>query len=297
MIRLQSIDSCPLCQSPQISLFIKGTVAPQKISAADFKITDSHYGLRWTFFSCRRCGFVFANPCPAQETIAEFYANLADEEYSQENEGRGRNFSTILKRLLPHALPGSLLLDVGAASGIFLNLARAAGYRVEGIEPSVALVADAERLYGLKLFCGTVEQFSANEKFTVITLLDVLEHVTNPDTFLKVLSGFLAPGAMLVIVTPDIGSLAARIMGGRWWHYRVAHLNFFNSRSLVWLLEKHGFEIVLRKRFAWNFSAYYLLTRLLPFLKIKALQTRLKKLHLKLQLLDSWEIYAKKKEK
>ena len=41
---------------------------------------------------------------------------------------------------------------------------------------------------------------------------------------------------MLVIVTPDIGSLAARIMGGRWWHYRVAHINFFNRRSLAWLL-------------------------------------------------------------
>ncbi|TFG73902.1 MAG: class I SAM-dependent methyltransferase [Chrysiogenales bacterium] len=297
MIRLQSLDSCPLCQSPQISLFIKGTVALEKISAADFKITDSHYGLRWTFFSCSSCGFVFANPCPAQETIAEFYANLADEEYNQESEGRGRNFATILQRLLPYAPPGSLLLDVGAASGIFLSLAREAGYRVEGIEPSVALVADAERLYGLKLFCGTVEQFCTNEKFAVITLLDVLEHVTDPGTFLKNLNGFLAPGGMLVIVTPDIGSLAARIMGGRWWHYRVAHLNFFNSRSLVWLMEKHGFEIVLRKRFAWNFSAYYLLTRLLPFLKGKALQTWLKKLHLKLQLHDSWEIYVKKKER
>ena len=43
-------------------------------------------------------------------------------------------------------------------------------------------------------------------------------------------------------------------MGGRWWHYRVAHVNFFNRSSLDWLLEKHGFEITLRKRFAWNFS-------------------------------------------
>ena len=280
-----------------ISLYIKGTVAPEKISSDDFKITDSHYGLRWTFFSCRDCRFVFANPSPPQETIVEFYSGLADEEYSQEDEGRGRNFATILKRLLPFAPPGSLLLDVGAASGIFLNLARQAGYRVEGIEPSLALVADAEKLYGLKLFCGTVEQFAANEKFAVVTLLDVLEHVTDPDALLGTLSGFLAPGGMLVIVTPDISSLAARVLGGRWWHYRVAHLNFFNSRSLGRLMQKHGFEIVQRRRFAWNFSAYYLVTRLLPFLKGKALQTMLKKLHLKLQLFDSWEIYARKKEK
>ena len=296
-MKLAAIDRCPLCQSQQISLFIKGTVTPEKISAADFKITDSHYGSRWTFFSCRNCSFVFANPVPSQGAIVQFYADLADEEYSQEDEGRGRNFATILQRLRPLVPPGSSLLDVGAASGIFLNLARAAGYRVTGIEPSAALAADAERLYGLKLFCGTVEQFAAGEKFGVITLLDVLEHVADPGTFLSALSALLAPGGMLVIVTPDIGSLAARIMGGRWWHYRVAHLNFFNRRSLDWLLEKNGLEIALSKRFAWNFSAYYLLTRLLPFCKGKALQTRLKKLHLKLHLLDSWEIYARKKEK
>ncbi len=295
-MKLALIDRCPVCQSTDIGLFKKGTVIPEKISAEDFKITDSHYGSRWTFYSCRDCGFVFANPAPAQEAIEQFYAALADEEYSQENEGRGRNFSTILKRLRPFAPPGSLLLDVGAASGIFLNLARQAGYRVSGIEPSKALVADAEKLYGLKLFCGTVEQFAVSEKFAAITLLDVLEHVADPGTFIATLNKFLAPGGMLVIVTPDIGSLTARIMGGRWWHYRVAHIHFFNHRSLNRLLEKNGFEIVMRKRFAWNFSLYYLLTRLLPCCKGPALQKPLKKLHCKLQLFDSQEVYARKKE-
>jgi 2-polyprenyl-3-methyl-5-hydroxy-6-metoxy-1,4-benzoquinol methylase len=294
-MKLSLLERCPLCQSPRIAIFKKGTIVPENIRAADFKITDSHYGSRWTFFSCRDCGFVFANPVPAQETIGQFYAALADEEYSQEDEGRGRNFTTILKRLRPYVQPGSPLLDVGAASGIFLNLARNAGFRVTGIEPSAALAADAEKLFGLKLFCGTVEQFIANEKFAAVTVLDVLEHVTDPGDFLSVLSRFLAPGGMLVIVTPDISSLAARIMGGRWWHYRVAHINFFNRRSLARILEDRGFSIILRKRFAWNFSVYYLLTRLLPFLQGKALQKPLKKLHLKLQLCDSWEIYARKK--
>jgi 2-polyprenyl-3-methyl-5-hydroxy-6-metoxy-1,4-benzoquinol methylase len=296
-MNLSAVERCPLCQSSETGLFKKGTVMPDKISAADFKITDSHYGSRWTFFSCRACGFVFANPAPGQETIGQFYAALADEEYSQEDMGRGRNFSAILKRLRPFTAPGAPLLDVGAASGIFLNLARNAGYKVSGIEPSAALVADAEKLYGLKLFCGTVEQFVAGEKFAVITLLDVLEHVTDPGALLASLDRILAPGGMLVIVTPDIASLAARIMGGRWWHYRVAHINFFNRRSLEWLLAKNGFKTVLRKRFAWNFSLYYLLTRLLPSGKGRALQKPLKKLHCKLQFFDSWEIYARKNEK
>jgi 2-polyprenyl-3-methyl-5-hydroxy-6-metoxy-1,4-benzoquinol methylase len=296
-MKLTALDRCPLCRSLEIGLYKKGTVMPERISADDFKITDSHYGSRWTFYSCRDCGLVFANPVPDQEAIHGFYAALDDEEYSQEDEGRGRNFRVILQRLSRFVPPGSSVLDVGAASGIFLNLAREAGFQVTGIEPSASLVADAKKLYGLELFCGSAEQFVTREKFMAVTLLDVLEHVTDPDALLAVLEGFLSPQGTLVIVTPDIGSWAARIMGGRWWHFRVAHVNFFNRRSLARLLDLHGFEIVLQKRFAWNFSLYYLMTRLLPFLKGKTLQTRLKKLHLKLQFFDSWEIYARKKEK
>ena len=295
-MKLTALERCPLCQSQEIGLFKKGTVMPERVRSADFKITDSHYGSRWTFFSCRICGFVFANPMPDREAIAGFYAELADEEYSQEDEGRGRNFKVILRRLAGLVPPGSSLLDVGAASGIFLNLAREAGFKVTGIEPSAALVADARRLYGLEIFCGSAEQFVARDRFAAVTLLDVLEHVTDPDAFLTLLEDFLAPGGILVIVTPDIGSLAARVMGGRWWHYRVAHVNFFSRVSLARLLDRHGFETVLWKRFAWNFSLYYLLTRLLPFHMGKALQDRLKKLHLKLQLFDSLEVYARKKE-
>lgn len=296
-MNLTPLERCPLCRGGSIALFKKGTVEPQALGAADFRITDSHYGSRWTLFSCRDCGFVFANPVPDAEAIERFYAALEDEEYSQEGEGRGRNFAAILKRLGRLAPPGSSLLDVGAASGIFLNLARAAGYRVQGIEPSAALVADAERLYGLKLFHGPAEQFAASEPFAVVTLLDVLEHVTDPHAFLGAVARFVAPGGTLVVVTPDIASLAARLLGGRWWHYRAAHVNFFRRSSLERLLAGHGFAVARRRRFAWNFSAYYLATRLLPFLKGTPLQRPLKALHLRLQLFDSWEVYARKTER
>ena len=296
-MKLTSVDRCPLCQSQQISLFIKGTVIPEKISAADFKITDSHYGSRWTFFTCRRCRYVFSNPGLPQEQVLEFYSALEDDEYNHEEAGRGKNFSRILKRLRSLVPPPANLLDIGAASGIFLQLARQAGYRIAGIEPSIALAAEAEKRYGIPLFVGSLENFPKKEAYALITMLDVLEHVADPDSLLSALEPLLTPDALLVIVTPDIASWAARIMAGRWWHYRSAHLNFFNLDSLRWLLERHGFEIILKKRFAWNFSFYYLLTRLLPWCKGRALQKPLKKLHCKLQLFDSWEIYARKKKK
>ena len=296
-MKLTPLLRCPLCQGGRISPFRKGTIDPQAISSADFRITDSRYGSRWALDSCRDCGFVFANPLPDGEAIAGFYSALADEEYSQEDEGRGRNFSLILERLRCLAPAGASLLDVGAASGIFLNLARGAGFRVAGVEPSAALVAEAESRYGLKLFRGTAEQYPTGETFQVVALLDVLEHVPDPAALLGSLARLMAPGALLVVVTPDIASLAARIMGGRWWHYRVAHVNFFSRRSLTRLLADHGFTIVQTRRFAWHFSLHYLLSRLLPLRRGSPLQKPLERLHLKLQLFDSLEVYARKEQR
>ena len=254
------------------------------------------------FFTCRNCSFVFSNPYVPEKDITAFYSQLQDKEYSSEAEGRSRNFTTILKRLKrlqPEKENKNTLLDVGAASGIFPDLARQQGYDAAGIEPSEYLVKEAEERYGLQLFKGTIEDYLnryPDYTFSVITLLDIIEHVVEPEPFMQRVDDLLEDEGVLVIVTPDINSFAARLLGRRWWHYRIAHINFFNRESLEYLLTKHHYEILSRKKYVWNFSLFYLVTRIFPSLKHKkALQKLLKRLHLKLPLFDSWEIYARKR--
>jgi 2-polyprenyl-3-methyl-5-hydroxy-6-metoxy-1,4-benzoquinol methylase len=288
-------NNCPVCDSARTYNYRKGSFDPDSIGPDHFRITDSHYGQMWNFYKCRDCDFVFSNPTLNEQDLATFYRDLEDPEYSLESEGRSRNFRTILKRLSRIDKPGNHLLDIGAASGIFLNLAQKQGYRIMGIEPSRFLVNQAREQYGIELFQGVVETFSSSEKFSVITLVDILEHLAEPEPFMTRLEGLIRKDGILVIVTPDINSLAVKLMGKRWWHFRIAHLNFFNQKSLKVLLANHGFDIIKFHRYAWNFSIFYLLTRFFPGLKQKkTLQKLLKKVHLKLQLFDSWEIYARK---
>lgn len=295
--------TCPLCNSPNTALFKKGTFKPENVTSENFKITDSAYGSLWTFYKCKDCRFVFSNPYVPEEDITAFYSQLEDREYSTEAEGRSKNFSTIFKRLSrlrdgqgKRDTQPAGLLDIGAAGGIFLDMARRNGYHIEGIEPSEFLVNEADERYGIKLFKGTVEEYQTDKKFSVITLLDIVEHLVNPDDFMNKVDRLIQENGILVVVTPDVGSLAARLAGKRWWHYRVAHINFFNIRSLRYLLEKHGYKIILKKRYVWNFSLFYLITRIFPGLKgKKTLQKILKRVHLILPLFDSWEIYATKR--
>jgi 2-polyprenyl-3-methyl-5-hydroxy-6-metoxy-1,4-benzoquinol methylase len=289
-------NSCPLCGSKRFRVHRRGSFDPEQIGPDHFKITDSHYGQLWNFFKCRDCGFVFSNPTLNEKDLEAFYQALEDPEYSLESEGRSRNFKTILKRLKKLDKPGHNLLDIGAASGIFLNLAREQDYLVQGIEPSQFLVEQAQKMYGITLFQGTIDTFESADRFSVITLVDILEHLSDPESFMSRLEKLIQKDGILVIVTPDIDSLAVKLTGKKWWHYRIAHLNFFNRRSLKTLLANHGFEIIKFNRYAWHFSVFYLFTRLFPGLKQKkSLQKILKKVHLKLQLFDSWEIYARKR--
>ena len=297
-MNLKNRIACPLCLSEHFILFREGNFTPGLSTPDAFKITDNHYGISWTLSRCKDCSFVFANPCPTQEDLALLYSKVEDPDYSSEQYGRTKNFKTILHRIHKYKT-GNTLLDIGAASGIFLNLAQNEGFQVEGIEPSQSLSSQAKEKFNIDLHTISFEQFETKKRYSIITLLDIIEHVADPAGLIKKASMLLEENGLLVIVTPDIDSWAARIFKRKWWHFRPPHLHFFNLRTLELLLHSNHFEIISKKRYIWHFSLYYLFTQLLSSKQKNnkpenSLQNFLKRIHLKLMLCDSWEIYAKK---
>lgn len=291
------MQHCPVCGSDQRKTIRRATFDPLTIDSSDFRITDNRYGQCWTFKRCLSCRMVYADPAPQAEDLIRFYSGLDDGEYGQEADGRAQNFHTILNALSKMPLGGKRLLDIGSANGLFVYLARQEGYLAEGIEPAASLVNEAEKRYGIELFNGTLDGFPRqSESWDIVTLLDLIEHIADPAAFLRQVNGLMSDGGLLVIVTPDIDSLAARLMQRRWWHHRIAHIQFFPLKTMNRLLQDCGFEIEMKRRYAWHFSSLYLVSRLIPqrFLP-SGLQKVLKKINLKVQLFDSWEIYATKK--
>ena len=122
-MKLLKRDACPLCKSNNIKLFQKGTINPETLTSDNFRITDNAYGSLWTFYKCQSCRFVFSNPYVPEDSIINFYSHLEDSEYSEEAQGRAKHFYSILKKLDTIEKPDNSILDIGAASGIFLNIA------------------------------------------------------------------------------------------------------------------------------------------------------------------------------
>jgi SAM-dependent methyltransferase len=128
-------------------------------------------------------------------------------------------------------------------------------------------------------------------------MVDFIEHTPLPHEAVVRAQRILRPAGVLVLVTPDIHSPAAKIAGRRWWHFRPAHLAFFSRTSLQALLGRAGFTIIEERRYAWTFSAHYLLSRrslTRPLLKNSVAASFLKRIPIKLALGDSFEIYARK---
>jgi SAM-dependent methyltransferase len=134
------------------------------------------------------------------------------------------------------------LLDVGAGRGRFVDSARRAGLRAEGIEPSRRGISAAAERYGIALTPGTIEEANLSDaSFDAITLWHVLEHLEDPAASVSTLARALRPGGVLLVGVPNLDSWQSRLGGERWFHLDVPrHRTHFTPRGLESLVVGAG---------------------------------------------------------
>jgi 2-polyprenyl-3-methyl-5-hydroxy-6-metoxy-1,4-benzoquinol methylase len=299
--RFTLTENCPVCTSRRLRSFKKGTLSARFFDETKLKTTYGRYGEVWALGECLDCGHLFANPVPDREFLLSLYARVEDAAYDEESFGRSHNFLRLLKTLEDLAPAKGALFDAGAASGLFLHLARERGWSVSGVEASAWSVRFAKIKYGLDLIPGALEDLpSSLGPFRAVTMIDLIEHTPVPRAAVAKAYKILAPGGVLCVVTPDIRSFTARLAGKRWWHLRPGHIAYFSAKSLETLLRRAGFTISRRKRYVWTFSLHYVLSRISPFSAMAnhpQTASFLKRFRIKLALRDSFEIYAMKESR
>jgi SAM-dependent methyltransferase len=236
----------------------------KNVTADDLKITDSVYGRTLDIYQCSDCNFQF---CPGTSDIAGIYDGLEDAEYEDTREPRLLQAHELLKMFGAGGLEKKTLLDVGAGSGILLEAAGTLGVDARGIEPSRWLVERAHER-GFNIEHGVLDSGKYSEQFDFVTVVDVIEHVEDPISLLKNARDVLSDGGRMMVVTPDRGSILARILGYSWWHYRVAHIGYFDAASLRLACERSGLEIVSEFRPKWYFTLQYILQRLKAYIPV-----------------------------
>ena len=205
---------------------------------------------------CVHCGLIFVSPRPPAPALEERYDRDyfhcdeptfgGYEDYEADRTEIARTFARRMRQLAPFVTRATpRLLDVGCATGIFLEVARDAGWSGEGLDVS-EYALELARGRGFTVRRGTLEGANdAERSFDVVTMWDVIEHVPDPAAVLARAHRLLRPGGALAISTPDAGSLLARLLRGRWLGFRSIdeHLYFFSRRTLGAMLERAGFEV------------------------------------------------------
>jgi SAM-dependent methyltransferase len=206
------------------------------------------------FRMCPLCRLLFRARFPSPQELEAIYgtayaANSIEAGVTNQESG---DYATdvysgyIRRRLLQ---PGARVLDFGAASGELVSRLRGAGVQVDGFEFAEAARGYAYARRGISLLDRVTDIPPA--AYDLVTLIEVIEHLTDLWGTLGQLRAALKPGGSLFITTPNRLSWRARLEGGRWREARKKfHLFLFERRSLEHHLRCNGFAVQEYIRFA-----------------------------------------------
>ena len=145
------------------------------------------------------------------------------------------------------------VLDVGAGTGDFLSVCKNNDWETFGVEPSL-VARDVAKKKGIFLKAGLSE--FKNQKFDVISLWHVLEHVEHLKDTIKTLQGLLKPGGRIVVAVPNYKSYDAQFYNEYWAAYDVPrHLWHFSQTAIHKLFSE--VEMTVSQTLPMRFDSYY----------------------------------------
>ncbi|MHB8464439.1 MAG: methyltransferase domain-containing protein [Acidimicrobiales bacterium] len=232
------------------------------VRADAFRPSSAHFGAALAaIVTCRACGHGTLDTYPPPPAVADAYTDAVDVVSLREEAGQIATASRALERIEAIAAPGRLA-DIGCWTGSLLVAAQQRGWDVAGVEPSAWASARA-RARGLEVrTLGLGDHGWARGSFRAVAMCDVLEHLDDPAHAIEEAHALLEPGGVLYLTVPDAGSIAARVMGRRWWSVLPMHLQYFTRGSMLRLLNARGFRVVSARTHAKVFTTRYYAERL-----------------------------------
>jgi len=205
---------------------------------------------------CKNCSHVFFERKLSDEALSKIYCRkyfFGDEyrDYLADSRILMKNFELRLKILRGFLDPSrqKSLFEIGCAYGLFLLDAKEIFDEVEGIDIAEDGVLHAREKLKLNVVCEDLLKHDLGDKiFDVVCMWDTIEHLQNPDLYLKKISGHMQKGALLALTTGDIESVCARTEKRRWrLMHPPTHIHYFSRKTLAKLLSDNRFDIIYNR--------------------------------------------------
>jgi 2-polyprenyl-3-methyl-5-hydroxy-6-metoxy-1,4-benzoquinol methylase len=197
------------------------------------------------FVECRDCRLLTLSPIPSPESLAEHYSKRAvSGNYEPQKAAERLPTSVAIFDLIEkHSARPGRIFDIGCFDGQLLDIAKVRGWKTWGLELQGAAAQHAAKSHHVST--ATVEdyQVEAPHSFDVVSAIGLIEHVRDPLAFMSLAQRLLVPGGVLVIQTPNWGSVPARLMQRYWMPIAAPeHIYYFSHHNLKRLCARFGFD-------------------------------------------------------
>lgn len=203
-------------------------------------------------YKCSNCGLVFLHPTMTPEAERAFYEQEYGEIYSSEKgttpadlfaarQGDAQAYFDLVKDDIG---PDNNCLEIGAASGYFLDRIKPHVRSVTGLETHNLLCRHCEEI-GIKMVSSLSE--CADGEFDRVFMFFVLEHLGDPVAYLDELKRVLADGGRIFIEVPNVEDILVSVYDIPAFHdyyYTPAHQFYYSEPTLRRVIEKAGFSKV-----------------------------------------------------
>lgn len=193
---------------------------------------------------CTDCGMCFANPVEGHYADGAFYNQVAGS-YQLSTEKVQSDFAPVRfareRRTFHRYCHSGSVLDVGCSTGGFLASLEThypGDYELLGTDVAEQSLDHAER-QRIPICRGSfLDADFGGKRFAAITFWAVLEHLAEPQSFLRKAATLLEPGGHVFVLVPNMKSLAVRTLGPRYRYIMPEHLNYFTPASLIRLVAR-----------------------------------------------------------
>lgn len=243
----EDVTSCPVCGFSCRSVVYRKTVR----------------SILLQFVKCTGCALVYQNPRLTQTALTKYFSSstfisdsksgeqsLKDQlgyfDYFSWDASYKKTASFRLERIARYKKAPARLLEIGTATGSFLDEARKAGYSVRGVDVSKTFAEIARKNYGLEVDTGFIEEFPLPvNTYDVICAFGGVSCWTDPIMAFKNIRRSLRKDGVLVMNHPDIESPVPRLLRDRYPEFNHASLTIFSNRTIRECPKKAGFRPIL----------------------------------------------------
>ncbi len=237
------LTPCLLCgATDNYKILHKASFSEADLTSSVFSARRMPDRVHYQVVRCLADGMVRSNPVLPRAEAEQLYRR-SQLNYGDEIENLTHTYIAALQPLLDQLPKDAKILEIGCGNGFILKALDQMGFKQGvGVEPSTdaLLKADARVSHRIIGDAFRVGMFEA-ETFDLIFFFQTLDHLHDPDEFIRECCRLLKKGGHILSFQHDVESLSAKMLGARSPIIDIEHIYLFSARTISAFFKKCGF--------------------------------------------------------